>query len=142
MTKKAREGRVLADSVLMCAFPVGAVSHETMLEMMNAVTGNTWTMDDLYSIPEKGSNIERAFNVREGLRRSWDTLPKRLLEEGLETGPTKGSVVHLDNLLDEFYKICNWDLETGIPLPEKLMETGLRSISEDMKKCIEKETGD
>ena len=142
ITKEARENRMLADSVLTCAFPFGAVSRETILEMINAVTGNRWHLDDLYSIAEKGSNIERAFNVREGLRRSWDTLPKRLLQEGLQTGPTKGSVVHLDKLLDDFYKLCHWDLETGIPNPEKLMDFGLKHISEDMKQCIEKESGD
>jgi len=32
----------------------------------------------------------------------------------LEKGPTKDSVVHLDELPDDFYQIYGWDIETGI----------------------------
>ena len=93
-------------------------------------------------IGERGSNIERAFNVREGLRRNWDTLPRRLLKESVRSGPTKGQVVELEPLLDDFYQLCGWDIETGVPIPEKLMELGLNDISSDMQLQLEKEGKD
>lgn len=138
MTKASRENRVLADSAILCIFPQGAISAKTTAELLNAATGFNWTLDDLYAIGERGSNIERAFNVREGLRRSWDTLPHRLLTESVKSGPTKGQVVELDILLNDFYKLCGWDIETGIPTQKKLSELGLRKIARDMAGYLRK----
>jgi len=133
ITKAKRENRVLADSAVLCVFPQIAISDETIAELLHAAAGFNWSVDDLHSISERGSNIERAFNVREGLRRSWDTLPRRLLTESVRSGPTKGQVVELDTLLDDFYRLCGWDIETGIPTPDKLNELGLQKIAKDME---------
>ena len=109
-----------------------------MAKLLSAATGLNFGVADLYTISERGSDIERAFNVREGLRRSWDTLPARLLKESVRSGPNQGQVVELDILLDDFYKLCNWDIETGIPNPSKLKELGLTEISLDMKRYLNK----
>ncbi|MDP2916702.1 MAG: aldehyde ferredoxin oxidoreductase C-terminal domain-containing protein, partial [Dehalococcoidia bacterium] len=138
ITKWVRERRVLADTATLCVFPEGALSAETTAELLSAATGFKLTPDDLYRIGERGSNIERAFNVREGARRSWDTLPKRLLTESVKSGPTKGQIVELDVLLDDFYKLCGWDLKTGIPMSEKLKELGLDEIARDMAGYLKK----
>ena len=37
-------------------------------------------------------------------------------------------------LLDDFYRLCGWDAETGIPTPDKLSELGLHRIAGDMKR--------
>jgi len=133
LTKTTRENRVLADSAILCIFPQMVMKEETVAELLNAATGLNWSTDDLYSICERGSNIERAFNIREGLSRSWDTLPSRLLTESVKSGPNQGSVVELDSLLDDFYELCGWDVKTGIPTPEKLNKLGLHQISRDME---------
>ena len=114
------------------------MSDETIAELLNAATGCNWSAGDLYAISERGSNIERAFNVREGVRRSWDTLPPRLLTESVRSGPTKGQVVELDSLLNDFYRLCGWDIETGIPTPDKLNELGLQKIAKDMESYLPK----
>jgi aldehyde:ferredoxin oxidoreductase len=133
LTKESREDRVLADSAILCIFLQGPMSSETMAELLNAATASNYSPEDLNVIGERGSNIERAFNVREGLRRSWDTLPPRLLHESVKSGPTKGQVVELETLLSDFYNLCGWDIETGIPTPEKLNELGLQRIAKDME---------
>lgn len=138
LTKSIRENRVLADSSIICAFPQGAMSNQTISELLSAAIGFNLTPDDLYTIAERGSNIERAFNVREGLRRSWDTLPRRLLTESVKSGPTKGQIVELDILLDDFYKLCGWDIETGIPTANKLNKLGLKEIAQDMGTLLRK----
>ncbi|MFC1824298.1 aldehyde ferredoxin oxidoreductase family protein [Thermodesulfobacteriota bacterium] len=133
LTKASREDRVMADSAILCIFPQAAINDEALAEMLTAAIGVNYTTDDLKVIAERGSHIERAFNIREGLRRSWDTLPKRLLKESVKSGPTKGQVVELDTLLTDFYELSGWDLESGIPIPSKLTELGLHSIAEDME---------
>lgn len=81
---------------------------------------------------ERVYNLARAFNVREGISRADDTLPKRLLEEPLPEGPAKGQVNELEPLLDAYYELRRWDKETGKPTPEKLKELGLEELIPDI----------
>ena len=73
--------------------------------------------------------MKRCFNVREGISRKDDKLPKRLMEP-LKTGPTKGQKVeNLDAMLDEVYEALGWDKATGKPTKEKLKELGLDDVA-------------
>jgi aldehyde:ferredoxin oxidoreductase len=53
-----------------------------------------------------------------------DTLPKRILEEPIPSGPAKGQVNRLGEMLPEYYQLRGWDAEGRISL-EKLKELGL-----------------
>jgi aldehyde:ferredoxin oxidoreductase len=132
LVKNNGDKRVLSDSIIFCIFQHMGISDETTVELLNAATGLNWSIEELYRIGERGSNLERVFNVREGLRRSWDTLPPRLLNESPTTGPNQGRVVELDGLVSEFYRIRGWDVETGIPKAEKLNELGLGEIASEL----------
>jgi aldehyde:ferredoxin oxidoreductase len=83
-------------------------------------------------VGDRISCIERVFNVREGMRRENDQLPKRLTHEPINVGPSKGGLVQdLESMKDEFYEICGWDLKTGIPTKERLEELGISGILGD-----------
>ena len=43
------------------------------------------------------------------------------------SGPAKGVVVHLDQMLPQYYRSRGWD-EQGVPTREKLLELGLSSV--------------
>ena len=133
LVKRTRERRVACDSAIMCTFVSLGVTDSSLAALLSAAIGHEITPESLYAIGDCGSNIERAFNVREGLRRSWDTLPSRLLKESISSGPTRGQVVELDPLVDDFYRECGWDLATGIPTQRKLEELGLEMIDNDMR---------
>ncbi len=75
-------------------------------------------------VGERVNNLVRLFNIREGLTRDLDTLPKRFFNEPLEEGPSRGRVVRLDQLMDEYYMVRGWD-EDGVPGQEKLKELGI-----------------
>ena len=83
-------------------------------------------------IGERIVNIERAFNVREGLTRADDTLPKRMRSEPMPDGFAEGEVVDLDPMLDEYYRFRGWDPATGLPTRAKLVELGLADIADDL----------
>ena len=51
--------------------------------------------NELLRIGERINNLTRVFNLREGLIRAMDTLPKRLLSEPLPDGPGQGGVAQL-----------------------------------------------
>jgi aldehyde:ferredoxin oxidoreductase len=56
-----------------------------------------------------------------------DTLPRRFLEEplGPPGSPSAGALVELETMLDDYYRARGWDLGTGLPTGEKLLELGL-----------------
>ena len=85
---------------------------------------------------ERILNLERAYIVREGIRREDDTLPQRFLEEPLpeECGESAGSTVELEPMLDEYYQARNWNIDTGIPYKHKLEELGLTDVARDLTK--------
>ena len=73
---------------------------------------------------ERIFNQERLFNLKAGLTGRDDTLPKRMLEEPMPDGPAKGMVVHLSEMLPEYYRLRGWSPE-GIPTSIRLRELGL-----------------
>jgi aldehyde:ferredoxin oxidoreductase len=87
------------------------------------------TRDELEEIGERIVNLNRLFNVRLGITRKDDQLPKRLTDEPSPNGPSAGEIVELDQMLDEYYDVRGWNKETGIPLPKTLKRLGLEMES-------------
>ena len=77
---------------------------------------------------------QRSEPLGEGFSRKDDRLPYRLTSEPLPNGPDKGSVVHLERMLDEYYEARGWDKATGWPTREKLVALGLDHIAKDLEK--------
>ena len=100
---------------------------EGTAELLQATT--SWDLDGeaVRQIGERIVNLERLFIAREGITRRDDTLPRRFLEEPLPegSGPSTGSVLELEPMLDEYYRARGWDVATGWPTKEKLRELGL-----------------
>ncbi len=120
------------DSAGVCIFftvrnllrPELEIFPDGILEYLNAVTGAGYTMDELLKAGERILNAERIFLVKAGFSRKDDSLPHRLIHEGFLEGLAKGRVVHLEEMLEEYYKERGWDRE-GIPTEAKLQELGL-----------------
>jgi aldehyde:ferredoxin oxidoreductase len=73
---------------------------------------------------ERVNNLVRLFNIREGLTRDMDTLPKRFFNEPLKEGPSRDRVVELDQMMEDYYMVRGWD-EEGVPRDAKLRELGI-----------------
>ncbi|MBW1773865.1 MAG: aldehyde ferredoxin oxidoreductase family protein [Deltaproteobacteria bacterium] len=99
----------------------------------NATTGRDISEEDVLRIGERIVNVERAFNVREGLTRKDDTLPERMLKEPMPDGFAKGQVVDLEPMLDEYYGFRGWDRSTGFPTRDRLLDLGLEEIADQLK---------
>ena len=110
------------DAMIMCKFAI--VPPASVLAMLQMVTGWDYKLPDLLKAGERAYNLKRLINARYGMTKKDDTLPKRLLLEPLPDGGCKGSVVELDRMLPEYYRLRGWDAE-GMPTPEKLRELGL-----------------
>lgn len=134
LVKWYEEIKALMDSLEICHFMRAHAydSPESLARIFSIVSGLDFSPNDLMTIGERIINIERAFNVREGLTRKDDTFPDRILKEPLLTGPAKGNVVDLNPMLDEYYKLHDWDQRTGVPTKKKLEELGLEEVERDL----------
>jgi aldehyde:ferredoxin oxidoreductase len=103
-------------------------------KVIEATTGLEMTPAEIKGVGERIINVERAFNVREGIRRKDDTIPRRFREEPLTAGASKGTVFELEPMIDEYYGERGWDLETGIPSVETLRRLGLDRVSADLSR--------
>ncbi|VDN46619.1 Tungsten-containing aldehyde ferredoxin oxidoreductase [Petrocella atlantisensis] len=106
------------DSSGLCLFTSFAMGAGDYAAMTNAVIGTEWTADDVLLAGERIWNLERVFNLDAGVDPSQDTLPKRLLEDPIAEGPSKGNVARLSELLPEYYELRGWSTD-GIPTQER-----------------------
>jgi aldehyde:ferredoxin oxidoreductase len=112
------------DSLGLCLFTSFAYGAQDYADLYNAVAGTEYTAETLLEAGERIYNIEREFNLQAGVDPSQDTLPRRLLEDPIEEGPSKGNVHRLSELLPEYYVLRGWS-EGGIPTEERLGKLGI-----------------
>jgi aldehyde:ferredoxin oxidoreductase len=123
--KNAATGRILGDSLILCTFPGPLYTREMQANAVSAMFEEPWSPAELNEAAERVMCQERLFNAREGLTRMDDALPARLLKEPKPDGPTKGAVVPLEELKDEFYNAMGYDLATGNPTEAVLSRLGI-----------------
>jgi len=126
------------DSLVVCkwtVYPCGGTKTGTLVDIVSAATGWDFTIDELMKTGERIFNLCRAFNVREGITRKDDKLPKRFTEP-LPEGPYKGETFPqhvLKNMLNNFYRFRGWDEKTGIPTRKKLEELELEHVADNLE---------
>jgi aldehyde:ferredoxin oxidoreductase len=106
--------------------------NKVLAEMYNSVTGLDLSANDVMTIGERVVNLERVYNLREGLTRKDDSLPDRFLKEPMEIGASEGQVVDLDVMIDEYYELRGWEKESGLPKRERLEQLGLKDVAKDI----------
>lgn len=105
-------------------------TSETLLELVQAVTGWNFSLFELQKVGERFVNMARAFNVREGLSAQDDVLPDRLFEP-LEGGLLEGAALdrgEFENARRTYYGMMGWDPETGVPSRTKLAELDIAGL--------------
>jgi aldehyde:ferredoxin oxidoreductase len=110
----------------MCLFATFAVTLKQITPFLHAATGLEVysSSEEVMKTGERVNNLVRLFNIREGLTRDMDTLPKRFFSEPLKEGPSRGRVVELDQLMEEYYMVRGWKPD-GVPGKKKLLELGI-----------------
>jgi len=115
----------LMDSLKLCKFLFyGGITLTIITDWLNAVTGDDFTVEELLEAGERIFTLKRAFNVRCGVTRRDDSLPRRILTEPRPDGGAAGNLPPLEAMLEEYYRARGWD-EEGRPLPATLARLGL-----------------
>ena len=112
------------DSAGICIFTSFAWGLADVAPQVAAACGPEFTLENLAKIGERIWNMERDFNNRAGFSAKDDTLPKRLLTEPAKTGPAKGLVNKLPEMLPKYYAARGWDAD-GQLKPETRSRLGL-----------------
>ncbi len=86
-------------------------------------TGLKMTTADFVRLGERGYNIDRLYNIREGLTKADDSLPDRLTKVP-QNSNNPNSIVNLEEMLPIYYKNRNWD-ENGVPTKKIIERLGI-----------------
>ena len=124
LVKAFQDITAAVDSTGLCLFTTFAWSLEDIAPQLDAACEGNWTAEKLNEAGERIWNLERAFNLAAGFTSKDDTLPERLLKEPAATGPARGMVNRLDEMLPEYYRIRGWT-EDGVPTKETLERLGM-----------------
>ncbi len=114
------------DSMGVCTWPYANFVFHTIdkaVRMLQLVTGKDWDVPRVLETAERLRNLERLFDVRQGLTREHDSLPSKFFETPLAKGQHQGAVMDrakFEQMKDEYYTLRGWDLVTGAPTPQKL----------------------
>ena len=111
----------MLDSAELCQFVYGPAwtlyGPAETVTMINSVTGWDMTVDELMAVGARRLNLFRAFNVREGLGRNADKLPKKFYKALQGEGPTAGVALNeaeVNAAIDHYYSLAGWTA-SGIP---------------------------
>ena len=117
LVKAFQDATSIVDSSGLCVFTTFAWTLEDIAPQVAAACGGDWTAESMLEAGERIWNLEREFNLAAGLTAADDTLPKRLLTEPAQTGPAKGNVNRLHEMLPKYYEVRGWN-EQGVPTDE------------------------
>lgn len=120
--------RTLNNALVLCVF--ANVPPETMRDLVNAACGYNWSLEDLLRCGERAWNLKRLINLKLGLTRANDSLPKPLLR-AYEDGGSAGYVIPFDELMSAYYAARDWDPASGAPNPARLSDLGLSRLAKD-----------
>ncbi len=137
MVKENEDFCAVVESLGVCKYgtlipPV--LFYEDIVKAFDVTVGISITEKQIRAIGERIVNLNRCFNVREGIRRKDDSLPRRLTHTPAPEGPSKGQVVELNQMLDEYYELRHWRLEDGLPTKHVLHRLGLDDLIIDLEK--------
>src|SRR5437763_16337189 len=110
----------LFDSLILCKFLRGVFADPwaESAELIAKVTGWDVTADELHTVAKRVVTARKLFNAREGWTPAEDTLPQRLLTEGLPDGTAPGAELPAERLraMVRAYNLARgWDADGDVP---------------------------
>ncbi len=124
LVKAFQDATAAFDSAGICIFTSFAWGLADVAPQVAAACGPEFSLENMEKIGERIWNMERDFNNKAGFTSKDDLLPKRLLTEPAKTGPAKGLVNKLPEMLPKYYAARGWTAD-GQLTPETRARLGL-----------------
>lgn len=124
ITARSQDICILFDSLVQCKFMVfGGLTITDQVNLLRAVTGWNLSITDFLKTGERIFNLQRVYNIRLGISRKDDDLPKIIFEK-IEREDRNRKIPPLKLMLSEYYRVRGWDSD-GKPTREKMHSLGL-----------------
>jgi aldehyde:ferredoxin oxidoreductase len=98
-------------------------------DALSAITDWNFTQDDALTVGERTINLERVFNIRQGLTVSddLDVSPRLTDPAPADAGPAAGKSIkpYLRGWVKDYYRLMGWDPNSGRPLKSTMRRLGL-----------------
>jgi aldehyde:ferredoxin oxidoreductase len=94
------------------------IDYPRFQALLEAATGLKYGRKKLEAVGKRVIDTERLFNLREGLTREDDTLPKRYFDDPMPLGMPKGHHIdrkEFDGMLSRYYKLRGWNEDGTLP---------------------------
>jgi aldehyde:ferredoxin oxidoreductase len=102
-----------------------------MAGFMTAVTGQTFTVEEMLKAGDRIATLRHAFNLREGIyEHNWAVHPRIIGVPPLKEGPLAGVVAPMEAQDCWSLGALDWDLISGKPSKKKLLSLGLDEVAE------------
>jgi len=101
---------LLTDCLTMCkniGLCMDVLDFQKAANILKYATGIKYTPHSIEKYLGMSVERDRMLNKKFGLKKDSDTLPERFLKEPLKKGPSKGSVVDIQKMVDEYYGLNN-----------------------------------
>lgn len=120
----------IRDTLIVCWYSVSwppIFWMEDFAKMLPLATGEKYLgqVKNLTTIAERQVTLKRLFNAREGITKEDDQLPDRFTKDPMPDGPGKGQIVNLAPMLEDYYTLRGWDINTGLPTNETIKRLSL-----------------
>jgi aldehyde:ferredoxin oxidoreductase len=103
---------LLTDALTMCkniGLCMDVLNLKNASALLETGTGIDFSPEYLEKILGNAINQDYDLNQRFGVKKEDNTLPDRFQKEPLRKGPTKGSIVDIKRMVDEYHKFHEWD---------------------------------
>ena len=114
------------DSMGMCLFSSFALGAPEYAALLKAGTGTNYDVNGLLEVGDRIYNLERMFNKAAGMKPEDDRLPKRIAEDEIVNGPSKGMHSQIKLTLPQYYEARGW--KDAFPTEETLKRLGLEDL--------------
>jgi aldehyde:ferredoxin oxidoreductase len=108
---------LLTDCMTMCkniGLSMDVLDFEFGARLLQAGTGLRFTPERVNEALNGVIERDRRLNIDFGVTADQDTLPRRFTHEPLVEGASKGQVVPVKQMVQEYYRLKGWD-EKGVP---------------------------
>jgi len=116
LVKTLQDWMTFINSAVLCELPLIRINKgpDYTAKIYSLVTGIEMDVEDMVRAGERIYNLQRSFNLREGISQRDDVLPKRFTDESHSKGPCKGITADIGPMLSEYYDLRGW--KDGIPV--------------------------
>jgi len=121
--KAIQDVKAAKNTLIICDLVEDAIPYTMLMDLLKAIRGVELSWEEFLTVGERIFNLKRMFDIKLGINKKDDVLPKRLTEP-LPDGGAAGRVPDVESMLPAYYELRGWS-EDGVPTDDTLKRLDL-----------------